>query len=90
MPKFATLYGEKRYSCLILHVDPGNKESLKGKEIQKGIQKLLDFEIEKMRSFALKKHEIYVPFEVINTKEKLELVKGFVREQYEVFLSNLK
>lgn len=87
VPKFATLYGEKRYNCLILHVDPGNKESTKGKIVQKEIQQLLHFEIREMRNFALKKHEVFIPFEVIDSKEKLELVKEFVRKQYEDIVS---
>lgn len=87
MPKFATLYGEKRYNCLILHVDPGNQESIKGKMIQKEIQELLHFDIQEMRSFVLKKHEVFIPFEVIDTKEKIELLKDFVRKQYLIFVS---
>ncbi|MCR2823563.1 hypothetical protein [Lederbergia panacisoli] len=87
MPKFATLYGEKRYNCLILHVDPGNQGSLKGKMIQKEIQALLHFDIKEIRSFTLKKHEVYIPFEVIQNKEKLELLRNFVREQYEIFIN---
>lgn len=82
--KFATLYGEKRYSCLILHVDPGNQESTKGKRIQKEIQQLLRFDIQELRGFNLKKHEVYIPLEVMNSKEKLELVKKIIRAQYVV------
>ncbi|MCH6267543.1 hypothetical protein [Neobacillus citreus] len=85
--KFATLYGEKRYNCLILHVDPGNPESIKGKMIQKEIQELFHFEIKEMRSFALKKHEVFIPFEIIDTKEKLEQLKDFVSKQYKSFVS---
>jgi hypothetical protein len=81
-PKFATLYGEKNYYCLILHVDPGNKESIRGEMIQKEVQKLLHFNIKEIRGFALKKHEVYIPFEVIDTKEKLVDLKDFVRRQY--------
>ncbi|WP_423798151.1 hypothetical protein [Neobacillus sp. SAB-20_R2A] len=85
--KFATLYGEKRYNCLILHVDPGNPESMKGKIIQKEIQELLHFEIKELRSFALKKHEVFIPFEIIDTKEKLEQLKDIVSKQYKIFVS---
>ncbi|WP_246140803.1 hypothetical protein [Bacillus marasmi] len=84
-PKFATLYGDKSYSCLILHVDPGNQESIKGKMIQEEVQQLLCFDIKELRSFKLKKHEVYIPFEVIDSKEKLELVKKVVRAQHEIF-----
>ncbi|WP_223588938.1 hypothetical protein [Neobacillus bataviensis] len=55
--------------------------------IQKEIQELLHFEIKEMRSFALKKHEVFIPFEVIDTKEKIELLKDFVRKQYMILLS---
>jgi hypothetical protein len=84
--KFATLYGEKRYNCLILHVEPGNKDSVKGKMIQKEIQQLLHFDIAEMRSFALKKNEVFIPFEVIDTKDKLQHLKDFVSEQFKNFI----
>lgn len=87
MPKFATLYGEKRYNCLILHVDPGNLESTKGKMVQKEIQQLLHFDIQEMRSFALKKHEAFIPLELIDSKEKLVILKDFVRKQYKDFVA---
>ncbi|MCM3053924.1 MULTISPECIES: hypothetical protein [Bacillaceae] len=66
--KFATLHGDKKYQCLILHVDPGNPESKKGKIIQKEIQEILKFDIKEMRSFSLKKHEVYIPLELIQRK----------------------
>lgn len=53
--KFANLNGEKKYHCLILHVDPGNPESTKGKIIQKEIQEILIFDIREMRNIQLKK-----------------------------------
>jgi hypothetical protein len=84
--KFATLYGEKRYNCLIIHVEPGNKESINGKIIQKEIQQILHFDIQDIRSFAFKKNEVYVPFEVIDSKEKIQLLKDIVRKQYEQFV----
>lgn len=87
MSKFATLSGEKSYKCLMLHVDPGNKESTKGKIVQKEVQQLFHFRIEEMRGFALKKHEVYIPLEIIDTKEKMEILKGFIIKQYEVFVS---
>jgi len=88
--KFATLYGDKRYYCLILHVDPGNPESEKGRKVQKEIQELLKFNIKEIRNFLLKKHEVYIPFEIINSKEKIEILKGFIKEQYNIFQKNLK
>lgn len=88
LKKFATLHGDKRYLCLILHVDPGNPESTKGKIVQKQIQKILNFDIKEMRSFQLKKHEVFIPFEVIDGKGKLELLKAFIKEQFECFQEN--
>ncbi|WP_253702009.1 hypothetical protein [Bacillus sp. FJAT-27445] len=86
-PKFATLHGEKSYRCLVLHVDPGTKDSPKGKLVQKQIQEILDFDIQKMRTFQLKNHEVYVPFEVIESKEKLQVLKSFILEQYTIFVN---
>lgn len=88
--KFATLYGEKKYNCLILHVDPGNPESTKGKAIQKEVQQLIDFDIREIRKLQLKKHEVFIPFEVIDSKEKMDLLKTFVKVQYEEFLQTIK
>ena len=78
--KFATLYGDKKYQCLILHVDPGNPESIKGKMVQKEIQEILIFDIKEMRNFQLKKHEVYVPIEVIDSNEKMKVLKAFIKE----------
>ncbi|PGS55773.1 hypothetical protein [Bacillus sp. AFS041924] len=83
--KFATLYGDKNYQCLILHVDPGNPDSTWGKAVQKEVQQILNFEIKEMRNFRLKKHEVYVPFEVIDSKEKMELLKAIIKNIYEIF-----
>ncbi len=87
--KCATLYGDKKYQCLILHVDPGNPESTKGKTVQKEVQQLLNFDIREIRNFNLKKHEVYIPFEVINSNEKMNFVKGFINKQLEIFLSKI-
>jgi len=80
--KFATLYGDKRYQCLILHVEPFNPESTKGKELQKEIQKIVGFEISEMRNFKLKNHEVYIPLELMRKEENLKIVKHFTEEQY--------
>ena len=85
--KFATLYGDKKYQCLILHVDPGKPESTKGKTAQKEIQRLINFDIANMRRFTLKKHEVYIPFEVLDSKEKMSIVKDFTKKQLALFLS---
>jgi hypothetical protein len=50
--------------------------------IQKEVQKLLHLNIKEIRGLAIKKHEVYIPFEVIDTKEKLVELKDFVRRQY--------
>jgi hypothetical protein len=81
--KFATLYGDKRYQCVILHVDPGNPESAKGKEIQKEIQELLDFDIRELRSFKLKKHEVFIPLELMKSTKEINIVKDFISLQYQ-------
>jgi len=82
--KFATLHGDKKYQYLILHVDPGNPESTKGKTIQKEIQEILKFDIKEMRSFSLKKHEVYIPLECIDSKKNFELLKCFIKKLYGV------
>lgn len=84
--KFVTLHGAKSYRCVIIHVDPGNPESMKGKTIQKEIQDILIFNISEMRNIPLKKHEVYIPFEVIDSKEKMKLLKAFIKKHYEKIL----
>lgn len=85
--KFATLYGDKKYRCLILHVDPGNPESTRGKAVQKECQQLLNFDIRDMRNLNLKKHEVYIPFEVIDSNERMKLLKEFIKKQFEIVVS---
>jgi len=48
--------------------------------------KLLHLNIKELRGFDLKKHEVYISFEVIDTKEKLVELKDFVRRQYISFV----
>jgi hypothetical protein len=84
--RFATLNGDKKYQCLILHVDPGNPESVKGKIVQKEIQEILKFNLNEMRNFQSKNHEVYVPFEIIDSKEKMKELKAFINTHYEIFL----
>ncbi|MFC0474999.1 hypothetical protein ACFFHF_06890 [Robertmurraya beringensis] len=50
--------------------------------IQKEVQELLHFNIKELRGFVLKKHEVYIPFEVIDTKGKFVELKDFVRRQF--------
>ncbi|CAM5222712.1 hypothetical protein UACE39S_02541 [Ureibacillus acetophenoni] len=86
--KFATLQGDKKYRCLIVHIDPGNPESTKGKKVQKEIQRIFNFDILEMRKIQLKKHEIYIPFEVIDTKEKMNILKDVIQQLLKVVLAN--
>lgn len=87
--KFATIMGDKKHRYLILHVEPGNPESTKGKTVQKEIQQLLNFDIREVRNFtSLKKHEVYVPFEVVDSNEKMKLLKAFIKKQFEIFIEN--
>lgn len=86
--KFATLNGDKKYQCLILHVDPGNPESTKGKIIQKEAHELLNFDINELRTIKMKNHEIYIPFEIINSKEKMNILKEFIHKQFEIVMAS--
>ena len=86
--RFATLNGDKKYQCLILHVDPGNPESTKGKTVQKEAHQLLNFDINELRTIKLKKHEVYIPFEVIDSKEKMSILKEFIHKQFEIVMAN--
>lgn len=82
LPKFATLHGAKKYRCLVLHVDAGNPDSTMGKVYQKKVQEILQFKIEEVRKITLKNHEAYIPFEVIDSKEKLTYVKELVEQLF--------
>lgn len=76
--KMVTLHGEQGFRCVVLHVDAGNPNSSEGKANQKMVQETLSFQIEEIRSFPLKNHEAYIPFEMIDSNEKLEYVKGLI------------
>lgn len=82
MAKFATLNGEKNQRCLILHVDAGNPNSRKGFEIQQQMQALLDFDIEVLRKFKKKGHEVYIPLEVLVDSANLKAAKEFIQGEY--------
>lgn len=60
--KFATLHGGGSYQSLVLHIEPGNRDTTLGKELQKEIQELLGFEISEIRNHCLKTNteRIYV------------------------------
>ncbi|WML49104.1 hypothetical protein RCG23_03090 [Neobacillus sp. PS3-34] len=55
--------------------------------VQKQIQGILHFDIREMRTFPLKNNEVYVPFEVIDSKEKFQLLKEFIQEEYANFVN---
>jgi hypothetical protein len=57
--------------------------------IQDEIHQLLHFEIQEIRGFTLKKHEVYIPFEVIDSIEKINLLKVIVQKLYETFVSRM-
>jgi len=83
LPKFATLHGGKKYRCLVLHVDAGKPSSTKGKEIQKVVQGELQFDIASCRKMPLKAQETYIPFEVLDSKAKLDFVKEIITSLYD-------
>lgn len=82
MAKFATLNGEKNQRCLILHVDAGNPNSTKGLEIQSNVQSILGFDIQEMRKFKRKNHEVYIPLEVLTEDGNLKVAKEIIQNEY--------
>ncbi|WP_227394971.1 hypothetical protein [Jeotgalibacillus aurantiacus] len=74
--KFVSIIGDKNYQCVIIHVDPGKPSSTKGISIQEELHQIFRFNIDEMRKFKRKSHEVYIPFEVISTKERMEVLKG--------------
>lgn len=81
-PKFATLHGGKKYRCLILHLEPGVVDSVQGKKVQQLVQKELKFDIGKVRKLKLSPREVYIPFDVIDSKDKLAYVKLIIETAY--------
>ncbi|MFJ8065679.1 hypothetical protein ACIQYS_13695 [Psychrobacillus sp. NPDC096426] len=82
-PKFATLHGNKNYQCLILHVAPGDKKTDLGEQLQQHIEAKLAFDITELRKFKLKNNEVCIPLEVIDTKEKMKVLKEFIQHCFE-------
>lgn len=79
--KFATLIAAS-YESLVLHVDPGTRNTELGKEIQKKVQSILCFDISESRNHVLKENEVYIPLEHINTLEKItEFIKYAYHKQ---------
>ncbi|SDZ80654.1 hypothetical protein SAMN05421743_101273 [Thalassobacillus cyri] len=81
--KFATLHGGKAYQSLVLHMEPGNPVSAIGKEKQREIQEVLDFDIRKCRSHLLKRHEVYIPFEKLDCLSAFASIQPFINEAME-------
>ncbi|CAM5220695.1 hypothetical protein UACE39S_03126 [Ureibacillus acetophenoni] len=54
----------------------------------KRVTRLFNFDILEMRKIQLKKHEIYIPFEVIDTKEKMNILKDVIQQLLKVVLAN--
>ncbi|WP_085507168.1 hypothetical protein [Thalassobacillus devorans] len=82
--QFATLHGGKAYQSLVLHMDPGNPDSRIGKEKQREVQKVLDFDIASCRNHLLKRHEVYIPFEKLDCLNALVCIQPFINEAMEV------
>ncbi|TDL65036.1 hypothetical protein E2R56_24315 [Rhodococcus qingshengii] len=81
--KFVTLHGGRSYQSLVLHVDPGNRNTTLGKEIQKEIQEILDFKISTIRSHILKSNEVYIPLEKIGSStESIEYINTLILYAY--------
>lgn len=76
--KFATLHGGKSYQSLVIHVDPGNPNSILGKIKQEDIQKLLAFDISEIRKHPLKKHEVFIPLEKLDNVQPLKSIKSLI------------
>ncbi|WP_051353064.1 hypothetical protein [Thalassobacillus devorans] len=82
--KFGTLHGGRAYQSLVLHMDPGNPDSTIGREKQREIQKVLDFDIRYCRTHLLKGHEVYIPFEKLDCLNALVCIQPFINEAMEV------
>lgn len=80
--KFATLHGGKSYQSLVLHVDPGNRCTTKGKELQKRIQNELAFNIEAIRKHVIKSNEVYIPLEKLLNENTIDTIKKFILYAY--------
>lgn len=82
--KFATLHGSRSYQSLILHVNPGKRNTAIGKELQKEIQNKLDFNISEIRNHVLKPNEVFIPLEILLESNPLSGLKHLVYYAYYV------
>lgn len=64
----------------MLHIEAGKPTSTKGQELQQIVQETLQFDVNEIRQFAMKTNETYIPFEVIDSKEKMDFVKAIIKE----------
>lgn len=76
--KFATLHGGGSYQSLVLHIEPGNRDTTLGKELQKDIQELLGFEISESRNHCLKTNEVYIPLEKLDSLNPIENIENLI------------
>lgn len=79
--KFATLVATS-YQSLVLHVNPGDRGTEKGKEIQEKIQGILKFDISSIRSHVLKSNEVYIPLEKLGSLNPVENIREFIEYAY--------
>jgi len=80
--KFATLHGGRSYQSLILHVDPGNRSTTRGKDFQKRIQSELAFDIVAIRKHVIKSNEVYIPLEMLLNENSIDTIKQFILYAY--------
>lgn len=80
--KFATLHGGKTYQSLVLHVDPGSRSTIRGKEVQIKIQEELAFDISVIRKHVLKSNEVYIPLEKLLSLNSMNTIKSHILYAY--------
>lgn len=80
--KFATLHGGIGYQSLVLHVNPGNRITTLGKEIQIKIQEELAFDISIIRKHVLKSNEVYIPLEKLLSLKSWSSIKPHILYAY--------
>lgn len=79
--KFATLVAAS-YQSLVLHVNPGDRSTKLGKELQREIQRLLEFDIRSIRKHTLKANEVYIPLEKLEGTDLVESIRKYIEYAY--------
>ncbi|WP_093041435.1 hypothetical protein [Thalassobacillus cyri] len=59
-------------------MEPGNPDSIIGKEKQREVQEVLDFDIRNYRSHLLKRHEVDIPFEMLDCLSAFASIQPFI------------